>query len=369
MGSVPIWVNGYSIGEYPCEGYGFKIMNCSPFRLAPKMKRAVEIAFTPDYTMSQITQTLHVSTSLDALRPLNYTLVVSIPPHLIKQCLAWLPRPAWEPWIYYTLNIGLLLVFFGVLLAAKLESRSILSFYEKAPPKVFEEECEEVEQAVEEEEESREDESAGLRHRRLHHRRMSSSDNKPEEDENSHYKGHFSTLLELIPRCKKEARSLSSTSGQHTKNAHSIPSSSKPASKKRGSKTPKSSKKPAALLDEAESSSTTTECSNVEDLAEVFNSSKSFTPPHSSSSKTDLKKAKNALKKKQQNKQPNVSLDSEMSPSLQQTSELLNPSTTTTKSLAQSRTQRIKSQAPNQMLVAAAPKKISQRIKLQSLAK
>lgn len=40
-GALPISVHGFQISGLPCEGYGFRVLNCEPFYLAPNATRKV----------------------------------------------------------------------------------------------------------------------------------------------------------------------------------------------------------------------------------------------------------------------------------------------------------------------------------------
>ncbi|XP_040568434.1 transmembrane protein 131 isoform X1 [Lepeophtheirus salmonis] len=211
IGQVPIWILGFYIGEYPCEGNGFKVMDCKPFRLDPNSARDIDIAFTPDFTVSYVMQNLHINSTLNK-ELLNYTLRASIPASMLSVCAAVLPRPIWETWIYYILNIGLFLVFFGVLFAAIFEADCIWSFYDSSTTSSVSEvpKFEDVEDI--EYPEDTNCKSEGLRHRRIYRRR--SSNNKCTEEGNyrstTGIKGHINSLLDMVvPRSKSKSPSKS----------------------------------------------------------------------------------------------------------------------------------------------------------------
>lgn len=54
------WASGMWLGTdgNACEGYGFKILNCHPFTLQPNQTHSIDIAFTPDFTLSKVRSTL-----------------------------------------------------------------------------------------------------------------------------------------------------------------------------------------------------------------------------------------------------------------------------------------------------------------------
>jgi hypothetical protein len=123
-GQLPIYIHSMSIGNAGCEGYGFKIIDCVSFELLPNDSRKVDVVFVPDFTMSRIRQMLTLQTSIGPT-PLNFTLQATIPPHMLSLCASTLPRPSWEPLLYYAavLSMGFLLFCVGV--AAYLEADRI----------------------------------------------------------------------------------------------------------------------------------------------------------------------------------------------------------------------------------------------------
>jgi len=74
--------------------------------------------------MSRIRQTLTLQTSLGPM-PLNFTLQATVPASALSLCAATLPRPVWEPLLYYAavLSVGFLL--FGVIVASYFEADRI----------------------------------------------------------------------------------------------------------------------------------------------------------------------------------------------------------------------------------------------------
>ena len=76
-GDLPIYVAGFNINGLPCEGYGFRILNCGAFDLPPHGTHKIDIEFTPDFTLARIQRTLTIDTSLGV--PVNYTLITTLP--------------------------------------------------------------------------------------------------------------------------------------------------------------------------------------------------------------------------------------------------------------------------------------------------
>jgi hypothetical protein len=123
-GDLPIHVTGFNINGLPCEGYGFRILNCGAFNLPPNGTRKIDIAFTPDFTLARIQRTLNIDTSLGI--PVNYTLITTLPPYFLASCSSVLGRPSWEPLLYYSAISFMAFLLFCVLAAAFLESDRIL---------------------------------------------------------------------------------------------------------------------------------------------------------------------------------------------------------------------------------------------------
>lgn len=102
-------------------GYGFKVLNCDPFSLEPNGTRKIDIAFTPDFTLAKIVRTLTLVTSLNI--PVNYTLLTTVPPSFLVPCSTVIPRPTWEPYLYYLSlpSMCILLVFIIVMVIVEAE--------------------------------------------------------------------------------------------------------------------------------------------------------------------------------------------------------------------------------------------------------
>ena len=75
--------------------------------------------------MSRIRQMLTLHTSLG--EPVNYSLQVTIPAHMLTQCAAALPRPHWEPMLYYSTVLAMGFLFCCVGVAAYFESDRIFT--------------------------------------------------------------------------------------------------------------------------------------------------------------------------------------------------------------------------------------------------
>ena len=76
--------------------------------------------FTPDFTMSRIRRSLTIDSSLGI--PVNYTLQATIPSFMLSKCAAALPRPPWEPILYYSTMCLMGFLLFGVMVASYIEA-------------------------------------------------------------------------------------------------------------------------------------------------------------------------------------------------------------------------------------------------------
>jgi hypothetical protein len=74
--------------------------------------------------MSRIRQTLMLQTSLSTV-PLNFTLQATIPSHMLSLCAATLPRPTWEPLLYYAAVLAMGFLLFCVLVASYFDADQI----------------------------------------------------------------------------------------------------------------------------------------------------------------------------------------------------------------------------------------------------
>ena len=81
-------------------------------------------SFTPDFTMSRIRRSLTIHTSLGP--PANYTLQATVPSYLLSKCSAALPRPNWEPVLYYSIVCVMSFLLFCILVAAYFEADRII---------------------------------------------------------------------------------------------------------------------------------------------------------------------------------------------------------------------------------------------------
>jgi len=130
-GEVPLWVTGFDVDGKPCEGFGFKVLDCEPFLLAANDSKKINIAFTPDFTLSRVTRTLTLRTSLGD-KPgqgnVKYSLAASVPSHLLAVCSRALPRPSWEILLYYGIISLLTFSLCCVMIAAFVEADRILKY-------------------------------------------------------------------------------------------------------------------------------------------------------------------------------------------------------------------------------------------------
>ncbi|XP_044255531.1 transmembrane protein 131 [Tribolium madens] len=123
IGDVTIYINAFFINDLPCEGYGFKILNCVPFILHPNGTKKIDIAFTPDLTLSKVTRILVLDTSLNF--PVNYTLHTTIPPYYLGLCSSLIMRPSWESYLSFVAIGFMFLLFVFIVLLAIMDAERI----------------------------------------------------------------------------------------------------------------------------------------------------------------------------------------------------------------------------------------------------
>lgn len=128
-GETPIQINGFRIDNFSCEGYGYRIIDCSPFELAPNTSRKIGISFSPDFTLAMVKKMLYIDTSLGY--SINYTLLSMISPLCLETCSKSLPRPYWESILKTVTACIAAITFLCVLLAAYLDAMKNLQSHLK----------------------------------------------------------------------------------------------------------------------------------------------------------------------------------------------------------------------------------------------
>ena len=101
QGQLDIRIEFLSINGYPCQGYGFSIRQCKPFTLRPQSSLKLDITFTPDFTLYQLSRQLILKTTHG--QSLTFHLFASVPAEFIPLCLAVAPKPPWEPYIPFVI--------------------------------------------------------------------------------------------------------------------------------------------------------------------------------------------------------------------------------------------------------------------------
>ncbi|KAH8024757.1 hypothetical protein HPB51_001171 [Rhipicephalus microplus] len=129
-GQLPVFVRGFYISGKPCQGYGFRVLDCHGFELKPNATRRIDIAFTPDFMLSLVEHTLELQTSLGRDR-VAYKMSATVPRQYLGLCQASMPRPRWEPFMQCCALSAALFLVLCALAYAYLERDRILhtSFY------------------------------------------------------------------------------------------------------------------------------------------------------------------------------------------------------------------------------------------------
>ena len=64
-GTTTLYIQGFEVEGLPCEGYGFKVLNCQGFDLPPSDVREIDIAFSPDFTLTKVSRQLTILTNIN----------------------------------------------------------------------------------------------------------------------------------------------------------------------------------------------------------------------------------------------------------------------------------------------------------------
>ncbi|XP_041862777.1 transmembrane protein 131 isoform X2 [Melanotaenia boesemani] len=122
-GMLPITIRSAEINGQPCEGYGFKVLNCQEFTLKPNASKDLVILFTPDFTSSRVIRELKLVTYGGS--EFVFILNASLPYHVLATCAETLPRPSWELELYIIVSVIMSAMFLLVIATAYLEAQSI----------------------------------------------------------------------------------------------------------------------------------------------------------------------------------------------------------------------------------------------------
>lgn len=141
-GELPVELYDFYIGDTPCQSYGFRVVNCSSFTIQPNESHRIEVAFTPDFSLFHVEQFLVIRTSLTGVSPslsrkrenvtidpngnLLLRLVATVSSHAVAKCGEKIPRPPWEPLLYYSVVTLLVAMFCGTVVRAILEAEHTL---------------------------------------------------------------------------------------------------------------------------------------------------------------------------------------------------------------------------------------------------
>ncbi|KAF3818573.1 hypothetical protein GH733_011990 [Mirounga leonina] len=129
IGPLPITVTSLKINGYNCQGYGFEVLDCHQFSLAPNTSRDISIVFTPDFTSSWVIRELTLVTAADL--EFRFTLNVTLPHHLLPLCADVVPGPSWEESFWRLTVFFVSLSLLGVILIAFQQAQYILMEFMK----------------------------------------------------------------------------------------------------------------------------------------------------------------------------------------------------------------------------------------------
>ncbi|XP_052331637.1 transmembrane protein 131 [Oncorhynchus keta] len=122
-GLLPLYIRSAEINGQPCQGYGFKVLNCQQFTLKPNASEDLVIQFTPDFTSSRVIRELKLVT--EGGSEFVFVLNASLPFHMLASCTETLPRPSWELELYVIVSLVMSSMFLLVIAIAYLEAQGI----------------------------------------------------------------------------------------------------------------------------------------------------------------------------------------------------------------------------------------------------
>ncbi|KAF5894648.1 transmembrane protein, partial [Clarias magur] len=123
MGLLPIHIRSVEISGTPCEGYGFKVLNCQEFALKPNTSKDLIILFTPDFTSSRVIRELKLVSAGGS--EFAFVLNASLPYHMLAACVETIPPPNWELELYIIVSLFMSSMFLLVIATAYLEAQGI----------------------------------------------------------------------------------------------------------------------------------------------------------------------------------------------------------------------------------------------------
>lgn len=94
-GAVPLDVQVAGVSGGGCLARGFSVRPCgAPERLPPNGTRALELAFSTDWTLARVAASVALHTGAGRA---TLHLRAAVPPALLQKCVRTAPRPGWEP--------------------------------------------------------------------------------------------------------------------------------------------------------------------------------------------------------------------------------------------------------------------------------
>ncbi|KAF2366200.1 Transmembrane protein 131-like [Trinorchestia longiramus] len=126
-GDLSVTITGFLVAGAPCYNYGFKVIQCDVFTLEPNASRRIDIAFSPDFTLSKVQQSLELITDgSSGPHSLGYTLQATVPSTLLQPCSLIVPRPHWEALLFYGFFTMLIVMLAACVLMAVIDAHALI---------------------------------------------------------------------------------------------------------------------------------------------------------------------------------------------------------------------------------------------------
>ncbi|CAF0749813.1 unnamed protein product [Adineta ricciae] len=125
-GNIRAIIHDISFGHSKCSGQGFSVISCSEIEIEPDERYELEIRFQPDYTLTEIAETLTLNTNIGVM---TFPLIVRIPQRVLATCYRTIPRPVWETQFYRLCLASTLFMLVYIVAVAVYEAHRLYNDY------------------------------------------------------------------------------------------------------------------------------------------------------------------------------------------------------------------------------------------------
>ena len=83
-------------------------------------------SFHPDFTTTRIEAQLQIVLDMEPNMPKFFRLIATLPYSFISKCVATVPRPPWESYMYYAVVSAMIVLFFGALITSYYDAKKLI---------------------------------------------------------------------------------------------------------------------------------------------------------------------------------------------------------------------------------------------------